>query len=184
MYAIAALTLLGFTLGLLLGIAAKRFKVESDPVVEQIEALLPGTNCGQCGLAGCPAAATALGSGEAAITLCPPGGKALVVQLAELLGVEADLDGMEDDRTLLARINESLCIGCVKCFQECPTDAIVGAPKQIHAVMWKACTGCKKCVDVCPTMCIDMFEPQATLRDWRWPKPQPAYPVSTTADAA
>jgi electron transport complex protein RnfB len=59
----------------------------------------------------------------------------------------------------------------VKCFRECPTDAIVGAPKQIHAVMWNACTGCGKCIDVCPTMCLEMFVPEPVLAQWRWPKP-------------
>lgn len=171
MHAIVALMILGLFLGFLLGMAAKRFKVESDPIVDEIDAMLPGTNCGQCGFPGCPAAAQALADGGAPVTLCPPGGKALAESLAEKLGVSFDASAMDDGPAKLARVDESLCIGCVKCFRECPTDAIVGAPKQIHVVMNKACTGCGKCVDVCPTMCIEMFVPATTLPEWRWPKP-------------
>lgn len=171
MHAIVALTLLGLILGFLLGIAAKRFAVESDPLVDELEALLPGTNCGQCGFAGCPAAAAALAEGTAPVNLCPPGGRALIDELAKKLGVDAaGLEGA-DEVPKLAVVIEEVCIGCIKCFRECPTDAIVGAPKQIHGILWEACTGCAKCVDVCPTWAIQMVEPETTLRDWRWPKP-------------
>lgn len=171
MHAVAALTLLGLFLGFLLGLAAKRFKVESDPIVEKIDELLPGTNCGQCGLPGCPAAAEAIANGSAPITLCPPGGRALAEDLSNLLNVPLDTSGLDEGPAMLARVDETLCIGCVKCFKECPTDAIVGAPKQIHVVMYEACTGCKRCVDVCPTECLQMFVPEAGLAEWRWPKP-------------
>lgn len=180
MHAIAALTILGLLLGFILGVAAKRFKVEEDPIVEEIGALLPGTNCGQCGFPGCPAAAQAIADGAAPVTLCPPGGKSLAETLAAKLNVTLDSSGLEDGPAMLATINEELCIGCVKCFKECPTDAIVGAPKQIHMVMWEACTGCKRCVDVCPTECLQMFTPQPTLPEWRWPKPA----IETAAAAA
>ncbi len=172
MQAIVALMILGLFLGFLLGMAAKKFKVESDPLVDEIDAMLPGTNCGQCGFPGCPAAAEAIASGSAPVTVCPPGGKSLAESLAEKLGVSFDASAMEDGPAKLARVNEELCIGCVKCFRECPTDAIVGAPKQIHVVMDKACTGCGKCEEVCPTMCIEMYVPVPTLPQWRWPKPQ------------
>ena len=172
MQAIVALMILGLFLGFLLGMAAKKFKVESDPLVDEIDALLPGTNCGQCGFPGCPAAAEAIADGSAPVTVCPPGGKSLAESLAEQLGVSFDASAMEAGPAKLARVNESLCIGCVKCFRECPTDAIVGAPKQIHVVMDKACTGCGKCEEVCPTMCIEMYVPEPTLPQWRWPNPQ------------
>ncbi len=171
MSAIAALTILGLTLGFLLGMAAKKFKVESDPIVDEISDMLPGTNCGQCGLAGCPAAAQALADGTVPVNLCPPGGKSLAVSLAEKLGVSFDASAMEDGPAKLAKVNEELCIGCVKCSKECPTDAIVGAPKQIHSILDMACTGCGNCVDVCPTMCIELYVPKPTLPEWRWPKP-------------
>lgn len=172
MHAIVALMVLGLFLGFLLGMAAKRFKVESDPLVEEIDALLPGTNCGQCGFPGCPAAAQAIAGGAAPVSVCPPGGRSLAETLAAKLGVSFDAAAMDDGPAKLARVDESLCIGCVKCFRECPTDAIVGAPKQIHVVFAQACTGCGKCVEVCPTMCIEMFVPPTTLPEWRWPKPQ------------
>ena len=179
MIAIVMLTLLGLSLGFALGVASKRFKVESNPLVDEISALLPGTNCGQCGFPGCPKAAEALVRGEAAVDFCPPGGKSLAEALAEKLGVSFDSSSMDNGPAKLARVNEELCIGCVKCFRECPTDAIVGAPKQIHVVMSNACTGCGKCIDVCPTMCLEMIVPETGLAQWRWPKP-----VETMARAA
>lgn len=169
--AIVILTALGLFLGFSLGIAGKYLKVESDPLVERVEALLPGSQCGQCGFPGCKPAAEAVACGEAAITLCPPGGTALVEQLAKLLGVEADLSNTHDQEPMIARVREDICTGCTRCFKVCPTDAIVGAPKQIHAVVADACIGCKKCVNVCPTECLQMHPVEVTLRDWRWPKP-------------
>ncbi len=172
MHAILVLTLLGLALGFLLGLAAKKFKVESDPLVDEIAGLLPGTNCGQCGMPGCPAAAQALAAGEAPLNLCPPGGKTLVEALAERLNISVDLAALGDDTLKLARVDEHLCIGCFKCQKVCPTDAVVGAPKQIHVVFYEACTGCGACVDVCPTECMQMVEPEPGLREWRWPKPE------------
>jgi len=169
--AIFILTFLGLTLGLLLGVASSYFAVESDPLELEIEAMLPGSQCGQCGYPGCTPAATALVKGEADITLCPPGGRSLAEELAERLGVSVDLSNMEDKEPVIARIREELCIGCTKCFKRCPTDAIVGGPKQIHAVISDACTGCEKCFEVCPTECIDMRPIPKTLKDWYWPKP-------------
>ena len=169
--AIFILTFLGLTLGLLLGVASSYFAVESDPLELEIEAMLPGSQCGQCGYPGCTPAATALVKGEADITLCPPGGRSLAEELAERLGVSVNLSNMEDKEPVIARIREELCIGCTKCFKRCPTDAIVGGPKQIHAVISDACTGCEKCFEVCPTECIDMRPIPKTLKDWYWPKP-------------
>ena len=170
--AIIILTLLGLALGLSLGIAAKYLKVESDPLVERVEALMPGSQCGQCGFPGCRPAAEAVVAGAAPVTLCPPGGSALVEQLAKLLGVDVDLSQTEDTEPMVARVSEDTCTGCTRCFKVCPTDAIVGAPKQIHAVVADACIGCKKCVAVCPTECLQMHPIDVTLRDWRWHKPQ------------
>ena len=169
--AIIILTALGLVLGLSLGIAGKYLKVEADPLVEQIEALMPGSQCGQCGFPGCRPAAEAVASGVAAVTLCPPGGTSLVEQLARLLGVSVDLSKTQDQELMVARVSEDTCTGCTRCFKVCPTDAIVGAPKQIHAVVADACIGCKKCVAVCPTECLQMHPVDVTLRDWRWPKP-------------
>ena len=172
--AVGSLTILGLLLGSLLGYAARVFKVESDPVAEQIEVMLPGSNCGQCGFPGCTPAAEAVASGDALVTMCPPGGKSLPQELANLLNVDIDLSAMEDDIPMLASVNEETCIGCTKCFKACPTDAIVGAPKQIHAVIKDACTGCKACIDVCPTECLVMLPIEETLKTWNWHKPVPA----------
>lgn len=169
--AVICLTALGLGLGFLLGLAAHYLKVEADPVVDEIEAMLPGTQCGQCGFPGCHGAAEALGRGEAPVTLCPPGGRALAEALADKLGVAADLSGMNEQGPMLAKVDEATCIGCTRCFKVCPTDAIVGAPKQIHAVIQRACTACGKCVDVCPTECLRLHPVETTLQTWRWPKP-------------
>ena len=170
--AIIILTLLGLALGLSLGIAAKYLKVESDPLVERVEALMPGSQCGQCGFPGCRPAAEAVVLGAAPVTLCPPGGTSLVEQLAKLLGVDVDLSQTQDVEPMVARVSEDTCTGCTRCFKVCPTDAIVGAPKQIHAVVADACIGCEKCVAVCPTECLQMHPIDVTLREWRWHKPQ------------
>lgn len=172
-FAIVILTGLGFALGLSLGLVGKYFKVESDPLIETIEAMMPGSQCGQCGFPGCKPAAEALVAGTAPVTLCPPGGTALIEQLAKLLKIEVDLSQAKDSEPMVARVSEETCTGCTRCFKVCPTDAIVGAPKQIHAVVADACIACEKCVNVCPTECLQMQPVEVTLRDWRWPKPLP-----------
>lgn len=169
--AIIILTLMGLTLGFLLGAASTFFAVEGNPLEAEIEAMLPGSQCGQCGFPGCSPAATALVNGQADITLCPPGGRSLALELAEKLGVDADLSSMEDKQPMIARVREDLCIGCTKCFKRCPTDAILGSSKQIHSVISDACTGCEKCFDVCPTECIEMRPVTKTIQNWYWPKP-------------
>jgi electron transport complex protein RnfB len=169
--AIVSLTLLGLILGFLLGIAAKYLKVESSPLINELESLLPGSQCGQCGFPGCRPAAEALVEGKASATLCPPGGSALAEQIANLLGVDLDLSAVKEPELLVARVSEATCTGCTRCFKVCPTDAIVGAPKQIHAVVADACIACKKCVEVCPTECLQMHPIEVTLRNWRWTKP-------------
>ncbi|TCT22909.1 electron transport complex subunit RsxB [Thiobaca trueperi] len=168
---IISLAILGLALGGLLGVAARYLKVEGNPLAEQVTALMPGSQCGQCGYPGCGPAAEAIASGAAPITLCPPGGRALAEELAALLGVTADLSGVADKPPMIAHINENLCVGCTKCFKRCPTDAIMGANNMIHSVFADACTGCEMCFDVCPTECIEMRPLTATLQTWFWPKP-------------
>jgi electron transport complex protein RnfB len=170
--AMAVLLGLGGALGGGLGLAARYLRVEGNPLAGEIEALLPGSNCGQCGYPGCAAGAEALAEGSAPITLCPPGGAALAGQLADKLGIEADLSDMEDKGPVIAFIFEDLCIGCTKCLKRCPTDAIVGASKQIHGVVDDACTGCGKCFEVCPTGAVTLRPETETLQTWYWPKPQ------------
>jgi len=168
---ILTMTAMGLSLGFFLGLAAKYLKVEAEPIVEELTAMLPGSNCGQCGFPGCSQAAVALAAHEAPVTLCPPGGKGLIEDLAARLGVTADTSGMADAVPMLAYVREETCIGCTRCFKVCPTDAIVGAPKQIHAVISAACNGCKLCVDICPTECLQLIPEAVTLDNWRWQSP-------------
>ena len=169
--AIFIVTALGVTMGTLLGLAAKFLAVEGNPLQAEIEDLLPGSQCGQCGFPGCSPAAEAVVDGKAPVTMCPPGGKALAEVLAQKLGVSVDLSAVEEKKPTVAYIHESLCVGCTKCFKRCPTDAILGGPKQIHAVFAEACTGCETCFDICPTECIELREVKPTLQTWRWPEP-------------
>jgi electron transport complex protein RnfB len=165
---------LGGLFGLLLGYASIRFKVEGDPIVEQINALLPQTQCGQCSHPGCRPYAEAIAQGEA-INKCPPGGEDTIHRLADLLGVDPQpLDGehgIEKPKTV-AFIREAECIGCTKCIQACPVDAILGAAKLMHTVIAQECTGCDLCVEPCPVDCIDMIEVTTNIKTWGWEAPQ------------
>jgi electron transport complex protein RnfB len=170
--AVVSLTILGTVFGLLLGVAARHLKVEGNPLAAEIEQLLPGSQCGQCGFPGCTGAAQALAEGSAPVTLCPPGGRAVVQALAAKLGIEADLSGVEEKGPMIAEIKEEICIGCTRCFKVCPTDAIMGAAQQIHVVFREACTACGKCEEVCPTESVKLQPVPVTLQSWYWNKPQ------------
>jgi len=172
--AILLLATLAVIFGAILGFAAVRFKVEGNPIVDQIDNLLPQTQCGQCSYPGCKPYAEALAGGES-INKCPPGGESTIIALADLLGVEPEpLDaehGAEKDAVMVAIIREDECIGCTKCIQACPIDAIMGAAKQMHTVIADECTGCDLCVEPCPVDCIDMIPIETTLQTWHWDKP-------------
>jgi len=180
---VLVLLLLGLFFGLGLGWVSDRFRVESDPVVEQIDALLPQTQCAQCGFPGCRPYAQAIAAGEADINQCPPGGEAGVKALADLLGREVKSlnpeNGEEKPRTV-AVIDEQVCIGCTLCIQACPVDAIVGATKQMHTVIESECTGCDLCLPPCPVDCIEMIVPAQDYRHWRWPRPDGTLDVQAT----
>jgi electron transport complex protein RnfB len=134
-------------------------KRQNNVSADKIDALLPQTQCGKCGFAGCRPYAEALSVGLADINQCPPGGDAGVRLLAELLGVAAKplnpAFGVERGR-LLAVIDEGQCIGCTQCIPPCPVDAIIGAPKYMHGVIAMQCTGCELCIEPCPVSCIRM----------------------------
>jgi len=168
---VGSLAVMGLGLGSLLGIAASYLAVEEDPIEAELQAMLPGSQCGQCGYVGCAQAAAALAKGEAPVTLCPPGGKATVEALAARLGVKVDLSAVVDTGPRTATVSEEICIGCCRCLKACPTDAIIGAAKQIHNVIRDACTGCAACVDVCPTEAVQMQAIPASLQHWNWPNP-------------
>ncbi|PIE39551.1 MAG: electron transport complex subunit RsxB [Gammaproteobacteria bacterium] len=171
--ALLALVSLGLAFGALLGFAAVRFKTEGNPLVEQVNAVLPQTQCGQCGFPGCRPYAEAIVQGEP-INKCPPGGEAGIAALADLLGVEPlplDAEHGEEKPQTVAVIRENECIGCTKCIQACPVDAIVGAAKLMHTVIASECTGCDLCVEPCPVDCIDMVPIATTLDNWHWELP-------------
>jgi Na+-translocating ferredoxin:NAD+ oxidoreductase subunit B len=134
---------------------------------DDIDALLPQTQCARCGYPGCRPYAEAMARDEAAINQCPPGGAATIAALAALLGRAIlplnPANGIEGP-ALVARIDEDTCIGCVRCLPPCPVDAIVGARKQMHTVLLQLCTGCELCLAPCPVDCISMV-PRASLVD-------------------
>ena len=181
--ALIALASLGLIFGALLGFAAEKFKVEGDPIIEQIDELLPQTQCGQCGFPGCRPYAESIAGGDA-INKCPPGGQSTINALANLLDVPApELDqehGQEADIKTVAYIREAECIGCTKCIQACPVDAILGAAKLMHTVIVDECTGCDLCVEPCPVDCIEMRPVQEGIADWRWPSPKLADGIIVT----
>ena len=170
---LSVMTAIGVTLGLLLGIADRLFAVDGNPLVDEITAMMPGSQCGQCGFPGCKPAAEAIAEGSAAVSICPPGGRALAEKLAARLGITLDA-GAVSSEPLVAVIDGALCTGCTRCYKACPTDAVVGASNQIHAVMSKACTGCAKCQEACPEDCISLQAEPETVYNWSWPKPQAA----------
>ncbi|MBI3903365.1 MAG: RnfABCDGE type electron transport complex subunit B [Nitrosomonadales bacterium] len=176
--AIGSLTAMGVTLGTILGAAARYLHVEENPLEEELKAMLPGSQCGQCGYVGCGQAAAALAKGEAPVTLCPPGGKAVIEALAKKLGVSADLSEHEEKGPEHAYVIEGLCIGCTRCIRECTTDSILGANKLMHTIIVESCHGCGKCVEVCPTEAIVMKPIEVTLNTWHWPKPEVAHHVT------
>lgn len=133
---------------------------------QSIDALLPQTQCGECGFHGCMPYAQAIAVGAASIDRCPPGGVPTLVALANLLKIDAEpfMASVQANTRMPSQavIRESDCIGCTKCIQACPVDAIIGTAKKMHSVLVDDCTGCGLCVAPCPVDCIELVEiPQA-----------------------
>jgi electron transport complex protein RnfB len=129
-------------------------------LIAEIDAVLPQTQCRQCGFDGCEPYAAAIAEGRARINQCPPGGEQGIRKLAQLLGVNPlplnTAHGITKPKAA-AFIDEQACIGCTLCVVACPVDAIVGAAKLAHAVISQECTGCELCIPPCPVNCISMI---------------------------
>jgi electron transport complex protein RnfB len=182
--AIGVMVAIAVVVGVVLGWSAIRLKVEGNPLADKIDAILPQTQCGQCGFPGCKPYATAIAKGEADINLCPPGGEEGVKKLADLLGVEAkpldESHGTPKPRSV-AFIDENICIGCTLCIQACPVDAIAGAAKLMHTIIASECTGCELCIAPCPVDCISMVPVTEDLPHWKWKYPRiPLIVMGTT----
>jgi Na+-translocating ferredoxin:NAD+ oxidoreductase subunit B len=143
-------------------------------IADDLDALLPQTQCTRCGFSGCRPYAEAIAAGAAQINQCPPGGAATISALARHLArAPLPLDpafGAEGPQQV-AQIDESRCIGCAKCLPPCPVDAILGAPRQMHTVLAALCTGCELCVAPCPVDCIAMVPASALEEPPRAPAP-------------
>lgn len=146
-----------------------------ETLADKIDALLPQTQCARCGYPDCRAYAEAVAKHETGFNRCPPGGEATLAALAELLHEPPrPLDPAVGTFTLgtVAFIEESLCIGCTKCINACPVDAITGAQKQMHTVIEALCTGCGLCLPPCPVDCIRLMPAQSVtegLEGWQFP---------------
>ena len=151
-------------------------------LVERLDRLLPQTQCGQCGFDGCLPYAQAMARGDAGVDHCPPGGDAGARALARVL----DVPPLPYDRArgthkpaIVAVVVEADCIGCTKCIQACPVDAIIGAPKRMHTVIAELCTGCELCLPPCPVDCIVLLPPEPKPGRPAWPPPAAAQSRST-----
>ena len=153
--AVITIAVIALLAGFGLSIASRRLPSDDGNLVEQVNDLLPQTQCAQCGYPGCRPFATAVVEGTAAINLCPPGGEETVRHLANLLGRKV-IPLAESVEPSVAIIDEALCIGCTHCRSACPVDAIVGAHQLMHTIIESECTGCELCVAPCPVDCISM----------------------------
>ena len=152
---VVTITSIALLAGVGLAYVYRRLPAADSDLVEQVNELLPQTQCAQCGFPGCRPYAEAVVDGSAAINLCPPGGDETVRRLARLLGQDV-LPLAESVVEAVAVIDEAACIGCYHCRNACPVDAIVGAPQFMHTVIAAECTGCELCVAPCPVDCIEM----------------------------
>ena len=190
--AVVVIGLLGLFIGLFLGVAAQKLKVETDPREEAILGVLPGNNCGGCGYAGCSGLAAAIAKGEAPVNGCPVGGDPVAEKIGEIMGVSAGssekmvafvkcagdcnkaktdyaYQGMQDCRMLSFVPNGGPkscnygCLGFGTCVKECPFDAI-HVIDGIAKVDEEKCKACGKCVAACPKNLIELVPQKSKYR--------------------
>lgn len=183
--AMAVVGVVGIFVGLFLGVAGIRFKVQVDEKEEAVLAALPGNNCGGCGYAGCSGLAAAISRGEAPVNACPVGGGATGEKIAEIMGVQAqksepqtafvhcqgdcekagmdyDYYGIEDCRMMSFVPNggpkscNSGCLGYGTCAKVCPFGAIE-VINGVAVVNKQKCKACGKCIEVCPKHLISLI---------------------------
>ncbi len=185
-YAIMVVGGLGLFAGAVLAFASEKFAVEVDPRVEELEAVLPGVNCGACGHPSCTGAAKAIAEGKAPVNACLAGGEATMLLVAKVMGVEAEsavprvakiqcrgdigiaklqyeYHGIDDCRAAYILFNgaKACSYGCLalgSCAKACPFGAIEYDFHRVPYVRYDKCTGCGVCVDVCPRGLIDLYD--------------------------
>lgn len=153
---VGVLAAVGATAATLLAWIHARLPEPGSAIADAVDALLPQTQCAQCGYPGCRPYAEAVAAG-APLNLCPPGGAETQQALARLLDRDPGPPPTEP-QAQVARIDESACIGCFRCVEACPVDAIVGAPQLMHTVLEERCTGCELCLPPCPVDCIELHQ--------------------------
>lgn len=158
--AVLTVAILALLAGLGLSYASRQLPANESDLLAKVDALLPQTQCAQCGYPGCRPYAAAIVNDGAEINLCPPGGDATIRRLADLLGRDvlalAEPSSAADATTTVAVVDEDRCIGCTHCRNACPVDAIVGAHLLMHTVIESECTGCELCIAPCPVDCISL----------------------------
>ncbi|VFP79970.1 electron transport complex subunit RsxB [Candidatus Erwinia haradaeae] len=163
---VAVLSTISFICGSLLGYTSYRFAITENIIVNQIDKILPQSQCGQCGYPGCLPYANAIAKQDKIINKCIPGGEYVMLKIAKIINIDPqplDNSAISKPEHTIAWINEDNCIGCTKCIQVCPVDAIIGAKKTMHTVLSEICTGCNLCLATCPKHCIDMNIASNTL---------------------
>lgn len=159
LFAVFIVAAIAALIGIGLRLTAEHLPNSNESPVDKVNALLPQTQCAQCGYPGCRPYAEAIINDEADINQCAPGGEATITALANLLGQPANklnpAFGLHK-RPSVAFIRESDCIGCALCIDACPVDAILGAKRYTHTVIRQECTGCELCLPPCPVDCIDI----------------------------
>ncbi len=174
----------GILIGLFLGIAGEKLKVNVDEKEVAVRAELPGNNCGGCGYAGCDGLAAAIAKGEAPVSGCPVGGAAAAAKIAAIMGVEADegvrkaafvkcsgncdvtkddyiYSGVRDCKMAAlvpnggAKACDYGCLGFGSCVAACGFNAI-HVLNGVAVVDRDECKACGKCVDACPKQLIEL----------------------------